>query len=104
MANLDLTYQETQEIKQLSLEFLGSSSRWQKIIEKGSVVHLKDSEGKNVLTEGNIVLGRIERQSARDLLQNLREAKAVVEAQKEERRKLQETMRAAQLASGSVGE
>jgi hypothetical protein len=100
-----LTYAERQEIKELSKLFLGSSSKWQKLVNKGHLYPVTGEDGKPVMLNDDVkkplYLMENKRVNPIVLLEQLRNAKKQREAQIEARRREQEVMRAAQEASGS---
>jgi hypothetical protein len=122
----ELTYQERQEIKALSKMFLGSSSRWQKLERKGTLTPKKDADGNPIIVGYNkkvktpvkvkneageevtvmkpspMYLYETVRANPLELLAQLRDAKAKVDAAREAQRQAQEANKAAAMASGSA--
>ena len=109
-----LTYAERQEIKELSKRFFGSSSKWQKLERKGTLVPMRDAEGKPIVVGLNhkvrdakgkpspMYLTQTTFISPFSLLGQLRAAKAQQDAAREAQRLEQEARKAASQASGTA--
>jgi hypothetical protein len=96
MMNLEpLNYAERQEIKELSLKFLGSSSKWKKLVENGRPLQVRSENG--------IPMTRLARVNERIMLLQLREVEAEFNKRQEEAAQAKEAAQAAVNAAGSSG-
>ena len=90
-----LNYEERQEIKGLSLKFLGASSRWKKLVENGRPLQVQSENGMPTT--------RMARVNERIMLLQLRELEKEFNKQQEEKAKAKEAAQAAVDAAGSSG-
>jgi hypothetical protein len=104
-----MTKEQKAELEQLSQEFLGSRSKWKKIVDKGESVLVRDADGKPSRHAGMEVFVKT-RQTWEQVLENLRARKrhrdAVVEkwlANQREAKRVAEEQARAQAAAAEAG-